>query len=283
MIRWLRKCLLMSLAVVVVHGPGVTGGTLPDGFTDKYQPAVDKLQSLYSHATVNGSVKRDFPRTGESYEQRYLFRAAGPKIRLDVSTISSRKGGPPVGTVEQYLATPDASYYGVGLYEAPHIDTSKELTYAEARSRIAAAFPIDQPFALGSSTVLDVLRGSQVNVESVKKLTHKGEKFVKIVFDQSTGNKDKPETAQSYIILSPSEGWAVREFSKTTGQGNDQLIVRGKISYGDTRDGVPIVDKIETWRYEGPERVCVLHEVVAVSRFVYGDPSSYTFTADAFK
>ena len=161
----------------------------------------------------------------------------------------------------------------VGLAEAPAIDTANELTYAEAKARIATAFPIDKPFALGTSgTVLDMLSRPQVHLDRIKKITHKGQQFVRISFDQD-GGKDSPDLSKSYVLLSPSEGWAVREFSKSTGNGSDQKVLRGKITYGDAHDGVPVVEKIETWQYEGREQTCVLHEVVEISKFDGGDPA----------
>jgi hypothetical protein len=128
--------------------------------------------------------------------------------------------------------------------------------------------------------VLDVLSRPQVRVDAVKKITHKGRQFVKISYEQPGGNG--ADQAKSYVLLSPSEGWAMREFSQTTGYGSDQKLVRGKISYGDARDGVPMVQKIETWEYEGRDQTCVLHEVLEISTFDARDPAVRYFQADTF-
>jgi hypothetical protein len=130
---------LLALAVLVVFGAFARAGDVPPSLVEKYEPAVEKLQGLYSHATVTGKVRREFPLKKETFEQTYTLRAAGQNSRLDINTITSKNGGPPVGTVEVYMATPDASFYGTGRVNAPAIDTSNEPFPSTSRLRLDRA------------------------------------------------------------------------------------------------------------------------------------------------
>lgn len=259
------------------------GGNLPSGFSDQYQPAVEKLQGTYTHATITGSVLREYPQTGKSYEQRYVLRINGPKMRLDVTSAGGTGMGKPAGTTEVFFATPQASFYGIGHPGAVGIDTSSQWSYEQTKAKIKAAFPIDQPYSLGAnSTILELLRRPQVKVESLKKVKQKGEGLVKVSFDEPVqGKNGKPKESKSWVLLAPSQGWAVRGYSKTTGQGADEMTLRGTLSYT-MRDGVPVIEKVENWQEKGAGRTCLLHEVISISRFKGDDPPVVTYTADGF-
>jgi hypothetical protein len=278
---WNRAARAALLLAASLATRSAVAGDLPPSFSEKYQPAVEKLKDVYSHSTVTGTVKREFPLKGESFEQKYTLRSSGIKQRLDISTTQNKKGGLPVGTVEVYLATPDASMYGTGRVNAPAIDVAQELTYSQALSQINKAFPIDKPFSMGSDgTVLNMLQSPQVHAGKPEKIDYKGQKFVKISYGQHVPGSHGE--SKSYVILSPSEGWAVREFSKSTGQGASEKRIRGKISYGESRDGVPMVEKIETWQYEGAQQTLVAHETIQISKFDANDPNMSYFGADKF-
>jgi hypothetical protein len=260
-------------------------GNLPQDFTDAYEPAVAKIQKVYNYVTVRGSVVREFPLKREATTQEYTLRNSAKKSRLDIKTTASKNGALAVGTVEVYLATPEASFYGIGDNGTPAIDTSQELTYAEATLRINKAFPIDEPYALASGgTVLEMLKNPQINIGEVKKIQHQGKQYVKIIYDRPIGGgADNLDALVSYVLLSPSEGWAVREFSRSTGRGADMKTTKGKVTYSDVRDGVPIVERIETWQYVGADQVLSAHELVSVTKFEPGDPLMVYFGADGFK
>jgi hypothetical protein len=279
----LRRMGLIAAAVLTVSGLA-SAGNLPRELTEAYEPAVSRIRGVYDYVTVKGTVLREYPQRRESISQEYTLRNSGDKSRLDIKTTSSYKGGLNVGTVEVYLAAPEASFYGIGDNGTPAIDTSRELTYAEAKLRVDRAFPVEKPYAMASgTTLLEMLQQPQISIGEVKKLTHRGQQFVKIVYDRPLSGGENLDDRLSYVLLSPSEGWAVREYSRTTGRGAGMKISKGKISYSGRKDGVPFVEKIETWEYEGSQQACVLHEVVNISRFEPGDPNMIFFGADGFK
>ena len=278
-LRW-----LLIGASVCAAGVPVDAGNLPQEFTNTYESAVAQIRGVYDYVTVRGTVAREFPQRRESISQEYTLRNSGDKSRLDIKTTSTYKGGLNVGTVEVYLATPEASFYGIGDNGTPAIDTSRELTYAEAKLRIDRSFPVEQPYAMASGvTLLEMLQQPQVSIGELKKLTHRGQQFVKIIYDRPLSSGENTDDRLSYVLLSPSEGWAVREYSRSTGRGVNMKTSKGKISYSGSYKGVPFVQRIETWEYEGADRACTLHEIVNISKFEPGDPNMIFFGADGFK
>ncbi len=204
-------------------------------------------------------------------------------MRLDVTTIGGKNMGHKAGTTEVFFATPGASFYGIGAPGSVGIDTSTEWTYEQTKARIQKAFPIDQPFSLGANTtLLDLLNKPQVKVDALKKVKKKGEQLVKITFDEPAARHANAKESKSWVLLAPDQAWSVRAYSRTTGVGSEEMTYRGNLSYDQTRQGVPVIEKIETWQEKGPRREIILHEVIAISRFIADDPADVTFTADGF-
>ena len=161
------------------------------------------------------------------------------------------------------------------------------MSYEESRARIEQLFPFNRPYDFESSgTLLELLRRSQVNVLAIQKTMQNGQSLVKVRFEEvgtpPIGVRNGPVEERSYVMLSPAEGWAMRGYLKTTGRGADETRYRGTVSYNGSRNGVPVVDRIESWQEKGPKRTCVLHEIVQVSSFVTGDPPDVVFTGDGF-
>ncbi len=133
-----------------------------------------------------------------------------------------------------------------------------------------------------SGTLLDLLRKPWVKVDSPQKSEKQGKPLVKIRFDERGDVRDRLPGERAYVVLSPNEGWALREYLKIVGTGSNEVVYRGTVTYSGMRDGVPIVDRIETWEEKGRPRVCVRHEIVHISRVTHGDPNWVDFTADGF-
>ena len=137
------------------------------------------------------------------------------------------------------------------------------------------------PFkAVGQGTVLELLQMTNVRIASMERIERKGEIMVRVVFDESDGPRNPIH--RSYILLSPDEGWAVREYYRVSGDGESQLIRRGRIAYEGSYKDVALVKRIECWEEHGPKRKCTLHELVSVTSFDTTEPSDYFFTAFAF-
>jgi hypothetical protein len=260
----------------------VLGGDLPSDFAAKYQPAAENLQRCYSHATISGTLRRENPRAKKLLEQQYVLRAAGAKFRLDITTTAEHGMGLEVGSTTSYIATPDGS---LSSYRGPRsqvFDTASELSYSDVKSRIENGCPLIMPYkSVGQGTILEVLKLPNVRVDGVEKIQRDGETLVKVSYDESSGQKSQ-RARKSWFLLCPAEGWAVREYSRTTGDGDSEILHRGTLKYDGMHDGAPLVRRIEIWQEQGPRRECILHEIIEVSSFTPVDPSSYFFTAFTF-
>ena len=81
---------LVALMLLACREFQASGAELPRDFSEKYGSAASKLQQLYTHATVTGTVRREYPTTGKWIEQRFVFKAAGRRFRLDCTSAAPK-------------------------------------------------------------------------------------------------------------------------------------------------------------------------------------------------
>jgi hypothetical protein len=273
-------CLLLGLAPLGGSLPA-SASDLPRDFANKYQAATVDYTQAYSHATVTGTLLREQPHERKQIEQQFVLRSSGNRLRLDVTTTAQENMNATIGKVMAYIATADGSletWHGPGT---TIFEDAKQLGFAATKAKIEALCPLMSPFkAVGQGTVLELLQMTNVRVASMERIERRGEILIKVTFEESDGPRSA--THRSYFMLSPSEGWAVREYYRVTGNGESQLVRRGRIAYDGTYKDVALVKRIECWEEQGPKCKCTLHEVLVVSSFDTTEPSDYFFTAFAF-
>jgi hypothetical protein len=270
---------IIAATIVCCCATTVEAVELPREMNSQYRTAVERLKQVYAHATISGTLKHELPQQNKFRDQQFIFRAAGPDRRIDLTTTAQRGMGFDVGATDMYMGAPYAS---LQTYRGPTsqvFDTADELSYQAAKSRIDDACPLDKICSLGNrGTVLDLLGSQGVTITSVKKLTSKGTPLVKIGF-QETGRNPNAAESSSWVTLSPTEGWAVRSYHRTTGHGASEVTFRGTITYSGMHEGAPLIQHMETWQEQGPQKTCIQHDVVQVSDFSTEEPDHDYFAA----
>jgi hypothetical protein len=252
------------------------GVELPREMVAQYPLTVERIKEVYAHATISGSIKRELPQTKKFREQDFVRRTSGQLQRLDLTTRAEKGFGLTIGATDMYMAAPYASLH---TYRGPNsqvFDTADEESYAGAKSHIEEGCPLSKVFSLGGrETLLELLHSRTVTITNVRKVTIEGTPMVKIYFQQS----GRSDTAKSWLAVSPSEGWALREYVRTVQTPSGEVTYRGAITYNGLRDGAPLVQQIETWKEQGSDHQCVEHEIISVSEFTLGDPDHDYFAA----
>jgi hypothetical protein len=203
-------------------------------------------------------------------------------MRLDVTTTADQGMGHKVGSSEAYIATDIGSMLAYTGPTSQVFDTARELSYGEAKSRIENGCPLMSPYkAVGQGTLLDILKSPAVKVDKVQNIKINGELLVKVTYEESSSQRNLP-AHKSWFVLSPSEGWAVREYSRMTGDGDSAILHCGILKYDGMHDGVPMVSRIECWQEQGPQRNLLVREIIEITSFLPVDPSDYWFTAWTF-
>jgi hypothetical protein len=281
--RGLVGAALMLGVLSLVGAARAAGGDLPNDVAQAYAPAVDKLRDFYTHVTVTGRLKRELPQTKKSVEQSFVYRAAGMQVRLNVTTTGSKGMKAKVGASDLFMATRDGSLTTVRNPGSEVFDDAKQLNYGDTKTRIDSTCLLTYPYTFGSyATIYEYLRQPTVTVLSVKKIKRDDESFVKISFNDITGRQDRTTKWSSWFLLSPAEGWAVREFSRSTGQGDAAVTYRGSLTYNGQDKGVPLASRILSIKEQGPQHVCVERETVWLEKFTAGAPGPEFFTGFEF-
>lgn len=270
-------------ALSLAHSERAAGGDLPNDFSQAYAPAVDRLRDFYTHVTVTGRLKRELPQTKKSVEQTFIYRAAGVQVRLNVTTVTSKGMKARAGASDLLMATRDGSLTTMRNPGSEVFDDARQLTYGDTKTRIDSTCLLTYPYTFGShATIYEYLRQPTVTVLSVKKIKRDDESFVKVTFNDITGRQDRATQWSSWFLFSPAEGWAVREFSRSTGQGDSAVTYRGSLTYDGQQNGVPLVSRILSIKEQGPKHTCVERETVWLEKYTAGAPGPEFFTGFEF-
>jgi len=280
--RYHSKKLLMVL-VLLGGSCQLQAGELPPELVSQYAPAVERLRQFYTHTTIQGQLNREFPVTGKSIEQSFVYRAAGVQLRMDLTTVGGKGGPDRPGSSELYMATRDGSLVTTRRPGDQAFDDARELKYGDTKLRIRDTCQLESPYTFGDhTTLLAFLQQSSVTAIKVTRVKRNGEVLYRIRYTEVAGREDRPETWQSWFLLAPAQGWAIREYSRSTGQGVAQVIFRGLLEYDLQADGMPLVTRIESSKDSGAPAVCQERAHVVVTKITSGDPSIQYFTAFDF-
>jgi hypothetical protein len=256
-------------------------GQLPREIVSQCRPALEKLREAYTHATFTGTLTVSLPREGKSRKQEFEMRASGQSRRLDLTTVAQQGMGLEVGAKLMQMATPQGSLNTVTGPKSDYFDDARETSYDDTVSQIDSGCLLNYPYSLDSSgTIVDALTKGGVKITAVKKIESLGEALVQIAYEENASHAGRSGTWKTRLVLSPSEGWALRGFTRTLGSGSSQVVQRAKISYSGAQDGIPLVQSIESETTDGGRPV--KREAIDVSEVKLGDPDDYYFTSFAF-
>jgi hypothetical protein len=260
---------------------GAACAQLPQELVSRYRPAVEKLRQAYTHATIEGTSILTYPGQDKSREQRFVMRAGGELRRLDVTTLRQQGMGLKVGGAEMRMATPWGS---LSTYTAPgstFFDDAKQIPYGDTVAQIDNASLLNYPYSLDSTgTILEMLLKPGVKVTSAKVFPSEGQQLVRINYQETASHSGRTGLWNASLVLSPDEGWALRGFTRTLGQGSGATTQRAKLTYSGSTDGIPNVQSIESETVV--DRTPTQREAIQVSKIKFGDPDSYYFDSFAF-
>lgn len=280
------RIIWLTLAVVLASlgfSTAIHAADLPRDVASPLGKAVEKTRRVYTHATVIGSVRREWPQAHKAVEQGFVFRASGVRLRMDLTTLSDSGTGARVGGTDMYMATGIGSLVTIRAPGQTVFGNARELKYGDTKTKIQDSCRLNEVYTFASyATVLEFLRQPGVSAVQVKNSTVDGRPMVRVEFREVTGRSDNPKAWKSYFVFSPTEGWAIREYARSTGAGDKEITYRGKLTYAGVREGVPIVDEIQHTELHGRQHKVVLRETVVVSQFKPGEPDEEFFTAFDF-
>ena len=276
-----RREFLLSVGLAVAGCRSARAGQLPQEFVNVYRPALERLRQAYGKVSVDGTLRVALPQEEKSSEQEFIYRADSKKRRLDVRTLAQQGMGLKIGASQMSMATPYGSLNTEMGSKSQYFDDAQQRPYSSVVAEIDRQSLLAYPYALDSaSTILDLLRSSAVKVTSVKWIRSQGQAMVQVDYLESGRHAGHGGNWSSTLVLSPTDGWALRSFSRTQSGGSDRISQRGDLQYTSGDGGIPLVQSIavETSR----NNRAVRRESISVSNVAFGSPDSYYFDSFSF-
>jgi hypothetical protein len=276
--RIFSQCALLGMLLAC---SAAGAGELPQTFTSQYRPAVERLRQAYANVTAEGVVTIELPRDGKSSEQGFSLYTGGQYRRLDLKTLAQQGMGLKVGANLMQMATPNGSLNTETGPKSQFFDDAQETKYDQTVANIERGCLFNYPFALDSqTTILDMLRSPAVKVTGIKWVRADGKPLVRIDYVQEATHAGKNGKWNSTLLLAPSDGWALRSFSRTLGHGSSAHTQSGQLDYLPGPEGIPLVQSIRVETSEGGR--LVRRQSVQASEVRLGKPDPEMFDSYAF-
>lgn len=273
-------CLLLWKAACC---PVAQAGELPRELISAYRPALEAIRQAYVHGTFRGKIVVEYPGQEKFKKLDFVMRASGDKRRVDLTTTQQKNLGLAVGKRDMFMATPIGSLTTSANPGSKVFDNARQLKHATATATIENSVLLKYPYAIqGDTSILDMLLAPNVKVTDVKRVKVGDRMLVTISYQELFKHQGHTGHWDSSLTLSPSQGWALLDFSRTSGNGSDKITHRASLAYIDGGAGVPLVQSIEAETLRGSSQKCVLRERVDVNDSDLGDPSDYYFNSFAF-
>jgi hypothetical protein len=249
--------------------------------TSQYRPALARIQQAYTRGTFSGTLSVTEPQSGKSRRQDFTMRANGEFRRLDLTTLAQQGMKLEVGAKVLAMATPNGS---LNTFTKPNADAFGDATqtsYADTVTQIDQGCLLYYTYSLGGgATILDTLTKPGVKITGVKTVEAFGEKLLQINYDENARYAGHSGLWKSRVVIAPSEAWALRGFTRTSGHGSNQIIQRAKLGYSGIQDGIPVLGSIESETLVGGKPT--KREAVSITDIQFGEPDGAYFTSFAF-
>ena len=267
------------------------GGEIPREFLEQYQPFADRGMALYSQVKLEGTIVRNGG--NEVLWRNFICQYDGKNFRLDLTYLPSpHSQGFNGGTEsEVYIASPNGSLRAecASAITKFVIESYSPADYPELLSEIYNRTSCVTPYRNLGLPIIEMLRSPRVTVESIAPISKDGREFVEIKA-QGKSTESSKVVYDTTILLSPAEGWAVREytdsdeawFAKQKDKDPDDhgTKIRWTLDYDGMKDGIPILKRVEYQEWRGrphPSDVRLLN----VESITFGPSPESDFTVDS--
>lgn len=280
----------ICVALLLISSRAV-GGEIPREFLEQYQPFAERGMALYSQVTLEGTIVRN--EGNEVLWRNFVCRHDGDKFRLDLTSLPTPHSQGFNGETESevYIARPNGSLRAerASAITKYVIETYSPADYPELLSEIYNRTSVVTPYRSLGLPILELLRSPRVTVKSITPISKDGREFVEIQA-QGQSTESSKVIYDTTILLSPAEGWAVREytdsdeawFAKQKDKDPDDYgtKIRWTLDYDGMKNGIPILNRVEYQEWRGrphPSDVRLLN----VESIKFGPSTESDFTADS--
>ena len=158
-----------------------------------------------------------------------------------------------------------------------------EDAYGEASTTIRDMCPVTFPYTMGTQgTILDMLQSGGTKITSFKRGKLDGEPMIQINYEQQVDPDGNYGPWKCTLHIAPEEGYSLRTFSRTAGQGDRLVTVSGSLNYSLNSRSVPLLSSFERTQLRGGSGQVTERQSITISDFDTERPSPFIFSADGF-
>jgi hypothetical protein len=269
-------------ASVMLPAGSAKAQQLPQEFVAAYRPALAAMKKTYAQGTVKGRVRRIDALDGTTVSQRFLLRFAGTLFRADVTTTTQQASRSKTSKTDILLATPSVSLRCPKLPKTSEVaNSSTWISYDEAKASIRNICPLSFPYSMGTQgTILAMLRSGGVRITAFKTGTQDGERMIQIKYIQQVAPDGSYGPWKCSLLIAPDEGYALRDYSWTTGRGSRQFTILGSLRYTLDLNGTPLLQQYVRKEVQGAGGAVNQEQTIGISSFDTETPNRYYFRAD---
>ncbi len=275
-------CPMALLAWAVMLTGSAAAQQLPQQFVAAYRPAAAAMKKAYAQGTVEGAVRRTNSLDGLTVNQRFLIRFVGKWFRCDETTSTQQGIISRTSPTNIILATPSVSLRCIQSNQLADVTNGSQwIPYNEAKAAIEVICPLSFPYSMGTEgTIVDMLRAGGTQLTAFKTGTQDGMPMIKIEYTQQVAPDGQYGPWDCSLLISPDEGYALREYTRTRTQGGSRLTIQGRLRYSVNLDGIPLLEHYTRKDVQGGRNSVTQQQTISISKFETTTPNKYFFRAD---
>ena len=254
---------LLSPPMVSAQAADAKGDALVNEVRKEYPPALQRLETVYSHMRIVGTAADRFP----SLESEYVY---GVEVLVSEDSIRlvQTRAAPAVKTVGNtwtYVWKPglafwlerkrDAREFAIRSLEAGPGRSDSLFRAVEHKTQLCFA-----PFSIGVVRLSALVNSPAFKIRDVSWVERAEENLLNVVFDAESKLGIRRTGS---ILVDPTHAWVIREWRETRHLQPIPTDGHGVIEYDGQYKGVPLLSRAEvTWAAGEPSETREFYELV---------------------
>jgi hypothetical protein len=253
---------------------------------NEYRPHYEQLKNFYDNIKMEAVYQKSVPTQAQNRASHLVYRArAGKFYRLDETALDAVEKMPD-GGVKILLVRPEGHLVAVREKAGAAVVRSWSPDRERGVGRLAGHMFQWSPYSVEVFSMEWMLFrqpgfATTYQVESVNTHVDRGERLVTVT--TRAVMKLNGDVWLGHFVFHRDAGWALKEYSWGDADPSkpDSVLLQGRYTYGELRDGVPVLKRLDLYEDKGPDRIRAVEQVFEVKSVEIGPVAEDEFSLDA--